>query len=132
MVFVVFGLLAFARAETNFYWIGFGPTNYYSPEKPWTNYDNYATTLDWHEWWAWKAADYNFSQLWAAIGTNAPSSAGWANYYLTNGLTVQSNSWTSPLPPMTYGDNIYRSSNGVPHVIWKDEGGTVRTNRLVP
>ena len=49
-----------------------------------------------------------------------------------DGVLVTSNSWSLPLPPMVHGDTLYRSSNGVPHVMWKDQTGTVRTNRLVP
>jgi hypothetical protein len=50
----------------------------------------------------------------------------------TDGLLVSSNSWVQPFPTLAYGDNLYRSSNGVPHVIWRDQGGSIHTNRLVP
>ena len=49
---------------------------------------------------------------------------------LTNAI-IRSNSWAH-VPSLTYGDNFYCSSNGVPHVIWVDQGGTSHTNRLVP
>lgn len=60
----------------------------------------------------------------------------WKNLFLMNGLVIKSNSWTNAsiahLPTLTYGDNLYVSSNGVPHVIWVDDVGNFTTNRLVP
>jgi len=50
---------------------------------------------------------------------------------VTNGLTISSNSWAN-VPSLAPGQNFYCSSNGVPHVIWSDEAGTLYTNRLVP
>lgn len=57
------------------------------------------------------------------------SSSGWM--MPTNGLIISSNSWVNP-PTLAFGQNFYCSSNGVPHVIWKDQSGTLTTNRLVP
>jgi hypothetical protein len=51
--------------------------------------------------------------------------------FSTNGFQITSKSWMN-VPVLKNGDNFYCSSNGVPHVIWKDQNGTVRTNRLVP
>jgi hypothetical protein len=47
------------------------------------------------------------------------------------GVIIKSNTIAS-IPTLTFGDNFYWSSNGVPHVIWKDQAGTQVTNRLVP
>ena len=49
----------------------------------------------------------------------------------TNGAWIGSNSWLN-VPALAAGDNFYASSNGVPHVIWKDQAATLHTNRLVP
>ena len=49
----------------------------------------------------------------------------------TNGAWVGSNSWMA-VPTLASGDNFYCSSNGVPHVIWRNQAGTLYTNRLVP
>jgi hypothetical protein len=49
----------------------------------------------------------------------------------TNGFLLRSN-LVSTIPTLSPGDNFYWSSNGVPHVIWKDQAGTQATNRLVP
>jgi hypothetical protein len=50
---------------------------------------------------------------------------------ITNGMVISSNSWVN-CPTLTPGKNFYCSSNGVPHVIWMNESGTLTTNRLVP
>lgn len=50
---------------------------------------------------------------------------------VSNGSIVTSNSWVN-VPTLANGQNFYCSSNGVPHVIWSDEAGTLHTNRLVP
>lgn len=64
------------------------------------------------------------------------SAMRWKHAFIHNGLLIKSNSWTNAsithLPTLTYGDNFYVSSNGVPHVIWVDGAGNFTTNRLVP
>ena len=50
---------------------------------------------------------------------------------LASGTLIKSNSWMN-VPTLAKGDRFDCSSNGVPHVIWADEAGTLHTNRLVP
>jgi len=64
-------------------------------------------------------------------GTNSGAYAFGGDVRANNGFILSSNSWTN-VPALNYGDNWYASSNGVPHVIWLDQGGTRHTNRLVP
>lgn len=62
-----------------------------------------------------------------------PAAVRWKNIFLKGGACISSNSLgLGRLVNLTYGDNLYISSNGVPHVIWMDGAGTITTNRLVP
>lgn len=51
--------------------------------------------------------------------------------YTGSGYLVPSNSWTADFPSMNEGDNLYLSSNGIPHVIYLI-GGVTNIVRLVP
>lgn len=76
----------------------------------------------------------------AIVGGTPPSNTtnvhdGVFYYYgngtFTGGLIIKSNSWSDLIPDMAEGDNLYRSSNGVPHVIIK-LGGATNIYRLIP
>lgn len=48
---------------------------------------------------------------------------------VTNGVLIRSNSWTA-IPTLVPGDMLLASSNGSPHVIWKDRAGVLTTNLI--
>jgi hypothetical protein len=66
-----------------------------------------------------------------STGTFAGNLAAAGSVQATNGAWIGSNSWMA-VPTLASGDNFYCSSNGVPHVIWRNQVGTLYTNRLVP
>ena len=66
-----------------------------------------------------------------STGTFAGNTAAAGRMQATNGAWIGSNSWMA-VPTLVNGDNFYCSSNGVPHVIWRNQAGTLYTNRLVP
>lgn len=49
----------------------------------------------------------------------------------SSGMIVPSNSWTFTIPDLAEGDNLYLSSNGIPHVVYLI-GGVTNIIRLVP
>lgn len=66
-----------------------------------------------------------------STGTFAGNLVAAGSVQATNGARIGSNSWMA-VPALANGDNFYCSSNGVPFVVWKNQSGTLYTNRLVP
>lgn len=72
---------------------------------------------------------YNHSGAGNVAGGDLIAEWKTSGLYLSKGLIVYSNSWTT-VPTLAAGDNWYTSSNGVPVVIWKDAAAALHTNYL--
>lgn len=104
---------------TDFLFIGTAQVNYLTMLGAMNQQGN-AFTNEFHAMTNYFAGDVSANNLFL---TGIPN--------FSSGMIVPSNSWTFTLPDLQEGDNLYLSSNGIPHVIYLI-GGVTNIARLVP